>query len=199
MAEEVDLGLSVKWSSMNLGATTPDSYGAYFAWGETEYKGMYNWSTYKWCKGTDHTLTRYCPVDKTDYWGGEGSPDNKTEFSDYAYADDAARQKLGGGWRIPTETEWTELKNNCTWTWTTMNGVNGYKVTSNKTNYTDKWIFLPASNNYPVSNNSAGRYWSSSLQKRGPGHARSLDFNMEIVSIGTMFRAGAASIRPVTE
>lgn len=58
--EAVDLGLSVKWATCNVGAKSPDDFGDYFAWGETEQKKIYNWSTYKWCEGKDSTITKYC-------------------------------------------------------------------------------------------------------------------------------------------
>ena len=121
--EYVDLGLSVKWATMNVGATSPEEYGYYFAWGETEPKDYYHSSTYKWCNGSYNNLTKYC-ID-SDF----GTVDNKTVLD---LADDAAHINWGGAWRMPTVEEQQELLNNCTWTWTTQNGVNGYLVTSKK-------------------------------------------------------------------
>ncbi|MBO4566229.1 MAG: hypothetical protein J5695_03280 [Bacteroidales bacterium] len=135
----VDLGLSVKWASFNVGATTPEGSGFFYAWGETVTKPYYNdWKSYKWCEGTKNTLTKYNT--NSSY----GKVDNKTKFSDYSYADDPARYVFGGKWRVPTNDEWNELINNCTWTWTTVNGVSGCKVTSKKSGYTSKYIFIPA-------------------------------------------------------
>ena len=134
--EYVDLGLSVKWATCNVGATKPEEYGDYFAWGETQPKDYNDWSTYKWCIGSYNTLTKY------NTSSSYGTVDNKTVL---AKTDDAATVNWGGSWRMPTDTEWTELRENCTWTWTTQNseygyGVHGYRVTSKKNGNS---IFLP--------------------------------------------------------
>ena len=103
----VDLGLpsGTKWATCNVGATAPEEYGDYFAWGETEPKTTYNWDTYKWCNGSEDTFTKYNT--KSSY----GTVDNKTQLE---LADDAARANWGGQWRMPTDAEWTELCKNCT-------------------------------------------------------------------------------------
>ncbi|MDY4512770.1 MAG: hypothetical protein SPE10_04900, partial [Paludibacteraceae bacterium] len=111
--EYVDLGLSVKWATCNVGASKPEEYGNYYAWGETTTKSTYNWSTYKWCNGSKTTLTKY------NTSSSYGTVDNKTVLE---LADDAARANWGGAWRMPTDAEWTELRENCTWTWITKNG-----------------------------------------------------------------------------
>ena len=180
-SEAVDLGLSVKWAPFNVGATAPEEYGDYFVWGETEpyyepgyaqedpqvhwkegYSG-YKWSSYKWCNGSSSELTKYC--DDSDY--------GNNYYYDLKYIldpeDDVAHVNWRGNWRMPTQEELSELSNyeNCTWRWTTMNGVNGFLITSKKTGYEDRSIFLPAAGYrswtslYNV--DSAGRYWSSSL------------------------------------
>ena len=161
----VDLGLpsGTKWATCNIGATTPEDYGDYFAWGETSPKDNYDWSTYKYCNGSYTTLTKYNT--KSNY-GNNGFTDNKTTLE---LSDDAAHTNWGGKWRMPTITEQQELINNCTWTWTTQNGVNGYKVTS-KIN--GESIFLPAASyRYGTSVGyvgEAGYYWSSSLDESYP-------------------------------
>ena len=159
----VDLGLSVMWAPFNVGAKKPEDYGDYFAWGETEPKSEYSWDTYKWCNGTSSSLTKYNM--SLDY----GIVDNKTQLD---LSDDAARASWGGKWRMPTDAEWTELRNNCTWTWTTQNGVNGRKVTS-KVNGNS--IFLPAAGaRYGTTLYDAGSYggyWSSALNTGYPGSA----------------------------
>ena len=159
--EYVDLGLSVKWATCNVGATKPEEYGDYFAWGEIEPKTYYSWSTYKWCKGSYYTMTKYC--NKSDY-GKNGFTDTKTTLD---LEDDVAHVKWGGSWRMPTKAEQDELRSNCTWTWTTMNGINGYLVTSNREGYTDRSIFLPAAgyrgDSLLSGVGSLGYYWSSSL------------------------------------
>ena len=128
----VDLGLSVKWATMNVGATSPEEYGDYFAWGETEPKSEYNWDTYKWCDGGYDYLTKYCS--SSDF----GIVDDKIELD---MEDDAANVNWGDAWRTPTKAELDELIENCTWSWTTQNGIDGYTVTSNTNG---KSIFLPA-------------------------------------------------------
>ena len=150
--------MSVKWATCNVGATKPEEYGNYYAWGETETKTNYDWSSYKWCSGSAETQTKYCT--NSDY----GTVDNKTVLE---LADDAARANWGGAWRMPTDAEWTELLENCEWTWTTLNGVNGYEVKGTNGNF----IFLPAGgmrydNLEGAGMDGAGNYgvyWSSSL------------------------------------
>ena len=153
--EYIDLGLSVKWATCNVGATKPEEYGDYFAWGETEPKDYYDWSTHKWCNGSYDTLTKYCLSSFC------GTYDGKTTLE---MNDDAANANWGEKWRMPTDVEIIELINNCTWTWTTQNDVKGYKVTS-KSNGNS--IFLPAAGyRYDSSLSSAGIggcYWSSSV------------------------------------
>lgn len=190
--EYVDLGLSVKWATMNVGATKPEDYGEYFAWGETETKEVYDWSTYKYCNGTDRTITKYCYV--TDYFD---TADNKTTLE---FKDDVAHVKLGGDWRIPTEAEQNELCTKCTWTWTSQNGINGFIVTGTNGNH----IFLPAAG-YRFDNSLkiagfVGEYWSSSLSLNEPipWCASALVFNIEgEFSTTKLYRSQGQSIRPV--
>ena len=185
----VDLGLSVKWATCNVGADSPEDYGDYFAWGETSPKSTYNWSTYKWCRGDYDNLTKYCT--SSSY----GQVDNKKQLD---LSDDAARAIWGGSWRMPTHNELTELRENCSWTWTTQNGVKGYKVTS-KTNGNS--IFLPAAGCRYVSSlfraGSDGYYWSSSLYADNPGGARYVNFVSSSVDWGSSNRFSGQSVRPV--
>lgn len=127
----VNLGLSVKWAACNVGASSPEEYGGYYAWGETEEKSDYSWDTYKWCNGSWDSMTKYC----TDSYCR--TVDNKTVLDP---EDDVAHVKLGGSWRMPTLDEIEELCNECTWTSTTYNGVKGQLVTGPNGNS----IFLPA-------------------------------------------------------
>lgn len=187
--EYVDLGLSVKWATFNVGATKPEEYGDYFAWGETEPKAVYKWSTYKWCNGSSSSLTKYCT--SSSY----GIVDNKTTLE---LSDDAARANWGGNWRMPTKAEQDELHEQCTWTWTTQNGVNGYKVTSNS----NKSIFLPAAghrdDNSLYSAGSESNYWSSSLSPVSPYYAYYLLFNSSYVDWDNFDnRYYGFSVRPV--
>ena len=185
--EYVDLGLSVMWATMNVGASAPEEYGDYFAWGETEpyyepgyaqsdkpvwkpgKSAGYDWPSYKYCKGTEYTLTKYCTDSNFGY---NGFVDNKLTLD---LEDDAAHANWGGEWRMPAKEEFEELINedNCSWEWTTLNGVNGYKVQSKIPGYTDKWIFLPAGSMRRKTSSLDGdslehhrgacNYWSSSL------------------------------------
>ena len=192
--EYVDLGLSVKWATCNVGASKPEDYGDYFAWGETTAKSTYDWSTYKYCNGSYSTLTKY--NNSSSY----GSVDNKTTLE---LADDAARANWGGSWRMPTDAEMTELREQCTWTWTTQNGVNGYKVTSKKSGYTNKSIFLPAAgyrnDSSLYSAGGYGSYWSSSLLAGYPYNAWRLLFGSSHVDRSGNNRYSGFSVRPVCQ
>lgn len=206
VTEEVDLGLSVKWAVFNVGATKPEEYGDYFAWGETESKNDYSWSTYKWCKGSNLSLTKYC--NESDY-GNEGFSDKLTVLTP---EDDVAHIKWGGDWRMPTKAEMDELNNYCTWTWynsdnTEFNGVAGYKVTSNKEGYTDRFIFLPAAgwrNGTDLYNTyNLGFYWSSSLYVYGFSHSPYAAWYVYFDSSGQLAynadRCNGYTVRPVCQ
>lgn len=190
--EYVDLGLSVKWATMNVGASKAEDYGSYFAWGETTTKSTYDWSTYKYCNGSATTLTKY------NTSSSYGTVDNKTQLE---LTDDAAAVNWGGSWRMPTDAELTELRTECTWTWTTQNGVNGYKVTSKKSGYTNNSIFLPAAGcRYDSSLNCAGSYGyyrSSSLYTDYPDYAWGVYFYSSYVIREIGYRCYGFSVRPV--
>ncbi len=190
----VDLGLSVKWATCNVGATTPEEYGDYFAWGETTPNEYNFWDSYKYCNGAWNTMTKYC-ID-SEY----GTVDNKTVLE---LTDDAAHVNWGGSWRMPTTAEQDELRdtNNCTWTWITQNGVNGYKVTSKKNGNS---IFLPAAGYLDDSNlsdtGSSGYYWSSSLDAGGYSFsAYNVYFDSDSVYWSGNLRFVGQSVRPVCE
>ena len=193
--EYVDLGLpsGLKWATCNVGATTPEDYGDYFAWGEVEPKEAYNWSTYKYGAGTYDSMTKYCY--NSDY-GKDGFTDNKTVLDP---EDDAAAVNWGGVWRMPTKAEQDELHNNCTWTWTTQNGVNGYKVTGPNGNS----IFLPAAGCMGGGTlyhaGSCGYYWSSSLDTVGPYLADYVYFGSDGVGWYYIDRYYGHSVRPVCQ
>lgn len=193
-AVAVDLGLSVKWANMNVGAENVTDYGTYFAWGETDgitvsgatttisgtpAKTYFSWNTYAWCKGTNKTLIKYCPTDKqSSYWwdtsGTTVAADNKTQLE---LGDDAARANWGGKWRMPTETEIKELVNKTDKEWTTINSVAGRKFMKKSDH--NVYIFLPAAGrryNASFTSSSAGLYWSSTLLT-SPGGAWYLNSN----------------------
>lgn len=157
----VDLGLSVKWATFNVGASKPEDYGDYFAWGETEPKETYSWATYKWCDGTQNNMTKY------------NTTDGKTILEP---ADDAATANWGDKWRMPTKEEMQELFDKCTWTEETRNGINGYIVTGPNGNS----IFLPRAgfynyDDFGVSLQKPGHsvyYWTSTIYDSGSMNAR---------------------------
>ena len=185
--EAVDLGLSVKWATHNVGATKPEEYGGYYAWGETEEKENYSWGTYIWCNGSYNTMTKYCTSNSY------GTVDNKTVLDP---EDDVAHVKWGGDWRMPTKAEQDELRTNCTWEWTSLNGVNGYKVTGPNGNS----IFLPAAGyRYGTDvydRGTLGFYWSGSLNSYS-FTACYLDFSDSDYDWSSFDRYYGLSVRPV--
>ena len=195
----IELGLSVKWATSNVGATKPWDYGGHYAWGETETKNNYSASTYKWCD------TSVFPAHNTKYNtdSSSGIVDNKTTLDP---EDDVAHVKWGGSWRMPTAAEQDELLNNCTWVWyesgnSEFGGVAGYKVTSKKLGYTDRFIFLPATGyiheNTLYRAGDAGYYWSSTLYTSNSGYAQSFLFGSSTRSDYTMSRENGYAVRPV--
>lgn len=188
----IDLGLSVKWATCNIGAKHPEEYGNYYAWGETKPKSIYHWSTYKFCDGEGNKLTKY------NYDHNYGCVDNLlTLFS----IDDAAFVNLGDGWRLPTSSEMEELRDSCTWKWTKQEGVYGYKVTSNKKGYTGKSIFLPAAGYQNWSTidyvGVQGHYWVNRLFHLAPVSAYEMHFESNTFSLDYALRCYGRSIRPV--
>ena len=207
----VDLGLSVKWATCNLGANNPEEYGDHYAWGETETKTKYTEDTYKFYNSETVSeggfdieykgYTKYIPQSTADQYGFKGFYDDKTALDP---EDDVAHVKLGGKWRMPTRAEFNELINNCQCDWVTYKGVKGRKFTSKKEGYTDKWIFLPAAG-YRYDNlyyaGSNGFYRSSSLYTSGPSNACYMSFYSGFVSTNDLNekRYYGLSVRPVSE
>ena len=136
--EYVDLGLpsGTLWATCNVGASAPEEYGDYFAWGETAPKDDYHWNNYKWCKGSYDTMTKYCTQDDYSY-GYNDFTDGKTELDP---EDDAAYVNWGPQWRMPSMEQQLELVEKCNRTWTSRNGVDGCLFTGPNGNT----IFLPA-------------------------------------------------------
>lgn len=207
--EYVDLGLSVKWSTCNVGASKPEDYGGYYQWaGIEDVKDTSNnlfWDNCPYHTGTSTMpgWTKYVRyADSMYYWSGTGDPDNKMVLDP---EDDVAHIEWGGSWRMATETEWAELRNtsNCSWTWTTINGINGYKVKSKKSGYTSNWIFLPAAGyrygKILFSVGTYGKYWSSSLQEGPSFAAYNTNFNSSGFGMHGEDRYNGESIRPVIE
>lgn len=196
-AEAVDLGLSVKWASFNLGAAKPEEFGDYYAWGELEpyysskkpfawksgKQGGYCWDSYRW-GNAENPLGKYYD---------DGLDVLKKE-------DDAASSVLKGSWRMPTEGEWQELLDECEWKQETVNGVEGFRVSGN-----GKSIFLPAAGSVENKDlyfeGSSGCYWSSSLNKVTPVLAVYFafdEYSKGLVSIDGS-RCRGFSVRAVTK
>lgn len=191
----IDLGLSIKWGSFNLGASKPEEYGEYFAWGETKAKDSYTWETYTLSNGTKSTLTKYNSKKSS------GTVDNKVILE---ANDDAAHVLLGGTWRMPSVEELQELITQCSWEWTSKNGTAGYLV---KSKVNGNSIFLPAAGNYDgaslYSAESRCFYWTSSLFDDAPVAAMCGRFYVSggnnKIETSYLLRCYGFAVRPVTE
>ncbi len=173
----VDMGLSVKWATYNVGAVTPEAYGDYFAWGETKAKESY----------TESNSTMM------------GNSTIGTITGDARY--DAARARWGGNWRMPTVEEQQELLNNCNHEWTSRNGVDGILFTSRENGNS---IFLPAAGcrheTLHDGTGTMGGYWSATPNDTVSNHAHYLFFdNDEVLTRDWRSRNYGHSIRPVAE
>lgn len=139
--EAIDLGLSVKWANMNIGAKHPSDCGFRFAWGECEAKEMFSPENYEWQSAKrDYVIARGV-IDKTD---------NLTPSFDVATI------KCGGNWTMPSRSEIEELIDKCLWKWTEVEGTHGYQVIGPN----GKSIFLPVAND----NDSIEYYWQSTVR-----------------------------------
>lgn len=182
--EWVDLGLSVKWATCNVGASSPSDYGGYYAWGETSTKSRYDLDN---CFDFDST---------GDSWGTYkiGGQTRITPTSGH----DTARENWGGTWRMPTNAENDELCKKCTWIWTSQGGHSGYKITGPNGNS----IFLPAADWRIGTGNVGGgngNYWSSTLSSSRSYYARGLYFYSSDHGTYDNGRGHGLSVRPVTE
>ena len=179
-AEAIDLGLpsKTKWASCNVGATKPEEYGGYYAWGETEEKEIYNLSTYIHCDGSYETFHDL------------GSDISGTEY-------DVAHVKWGGKWVMPTLNDIKELLDNCTYERTTLNGVIGGKFTGPNGNS----IFLPAEgyrwNGDLYYAGSNGNFWSSTQNPSNSDYAYGLGFGSGNADWGSGYRPIGFTVRPV--
>ena len=174
----IDLGLSVLWSDINLGATTPEGFGEYFAWGETKPKEQYSKDNYM---HYDHSMNQYLDI---------GEDISGTKY-------DAAHVNLGNGWRMPSNTELQELIKNCEWEWVKSGNTLGYKITGKNGNY----IFMPAGGcifySTVSSQNEWTEYWSSSERQKYKGDAYLLvenGYNPTVISSDKIY---GVPIRPV--
>ena len=191
--EYVDLGLpsGTKWASCNVGAATPEGYGDYFAWGETQSKTTFTWATYQYCNGDDHQLTRYCYAESHGY---NGYTDALTVLRS---EDDAATANWGDRWSMPTEAQWQELWDQTSNVWTTQNGVNGRLLTASNGNV----LFLPAGGYYWIESlnrvGADGNYWSRSLDTLNPSYASYCKFYSGSHAFDPYDRSIGFSVRPV--
>ena len=189
----VDLGLpsGLLWANRNVGADTPEEYGNYYAWGETQPKAAYSWSNYQHCNGGYSTLTKYCTNSEYSY---TGYPDNLTILLP---EDDAATANWGDGARMPTKEEWQELMNNCTSVWISTNNVNGRLLTGPNGNT----LFLPAAGYHKAGNllneGNLGHYWSSSLYTNASYCAWYFNFDSSSYDVSYGTRYFGRSVRAV--
>ena len=184
----VDLGLSVKWASCNLGASEPEEYGKYYAWAATT--GYASSESHEF----SYKYTPYCNDSNGNSWSKYTSGNATLESSD-----DAATVNLGGSWRMPTPAEWQELYNKCNWRWTSKNGIVGYEVSSKKNNNS---IFLPAAGLWSGTSSSdvgfLGMYWSSQVSSSYVNTASHMNFYPGGCNPGNNSnRALGFSVRPV--
>jgi hypothetical protein len=211
---ETDCGDYFAWGATTPFYVTHDAYGNEITGQWIDGKTAYDWANYPFMQSgqSDNLhITKYTAacLRKSGIWyngstfkGDNGDGVEHKDFASYDYADDAARQNWGVNWRTPTDAEWTWLRENCTWTWTTQGGVNGSLVRSNVAGYTDKTIFLPATgyrNNAGLYNAGYGYYWSSSLYEYYSDKAMSVFLSSSTVGRESSSRCYGYSVRPVTE
>jgi len=185
----VDIGLSVKWATTNIGAKTPEEYGGYYSWGETKTKNSYTYANCYDCTNSSYP-------EKETSW----SLYKKNGVNEIAptSGQDAAHENWGGTWRLPTNKEFEELQKKCKWKWTSINNINGYIVTGPNGNS----IFLPAggfrSGNTSDKVGSYGYYWSNTLSPNHPNGALDIYFNKETHGTYFSYRSIGKNIRPVS-
>lgn len=200
--EYVDLGLSVKWATCNVGAYSPEDHGYYFAWGDPDVKDSYTWETYKHMTEGYNSfsgINKYQIKDgyTSAVWYSKGvfAGDKKTRLMS---EDDPASVLWGEGWRTPTAYEIDQLLSRCTWARVSLEGVNGYVVEGN-----GNFIFLPMagciSGKIPTGRGNYGYYWSSTLTKSETSMANSLYLTNSGKSQGFDERFYGLSVRPVCE
>lgn len=208
----VDLGLSVYWATMNVGATKPEESGNYYVWGEvttrTDYRNYQStvvkyieWEQYTANLSTNYRYypTKYCTASSSR---SDGSYDDKTILEP---DDDVAHVDWGSNWRMPTLAELQELRDNCTWEWKTINNVKGCLITSKKEGYTENSIFLPGvrymSGTSLYTSGGLTYIWTSSLYPTDALYAYGLicsdSYGEVVISISSIKRCNGLPVRPV--
>lgn len=208
----IDLGLpsGKKWACCNIGATTPEGYGDYYAWGETSPKSHYDWTNYIYGTGEDGrpedpdntNYTKYC---NNSEYGLNGFSDGKVTLEE---SDDAATVNWGNGWRMPLMNEQQELVEKCDWSKVSLNGIKGRLVVGPS----KKAIFLPAAgfkyNYYPNDTGEPGvygHYWSASIDTTVPANncqAADMNFQNDVIIEWRYYRGSRCageSVRAVHE
>ena len=189
----IDLGLpsGTLWASWNVGAASPEGYGDYFAWGETQPKDIYSLSNYQYSSGSHGKLSKYCNDAR---YGDNGFTDDLIVLLP---EDDAAVANWGDDWRMPTREEWNELLNHTTHTLTTQNGVNGRLFTASN----GASLFLPAAGYYwgnTFCDEGSCEYWSNMLDTEEPYDAWLLYISYSnYYCVGSTLRFHGQSVRAV--
>lgn len=167
--DAIDLGLSVRWASFNVGATKPEEYGNYYAWGEIEPKLQYDYETYIGYSSDEL------------FWGNMADT--------YGTSKDVAHVKWGGRWRIPTLAEIYELRDNCICTETTLNNVKGIRFTGKNGNS----IFLPAAGRCEgrifIDVGKTGHYWQGCANSTGDQTGEVPYYDLNSIYYGLSIRA----------
>lgn len=192
--ELIDLGLSSRYATCNLGANTPMEYGDYYAWGELEPKSQYD------------TVNYLYSVNGNNKYGhaGDCSRLDASIKTILDPKDDVAHIRLGGSWRLPSLNDISELHDKCSWRWMKRNEVKGYLVTSKVDGYTDRSIFLPAAgfllDSEAINIGRSGHYWTSRLYSQNAKHAISTVFDRHLlIRFLPNQRYAGLPIRPVCD
>lgn len=174
--EYVDLGLTsgTLWATTNVGAVSPENYGSFFAWGETQTKEVYSGFNYKFGKGDEYEVDSLFKYNTLLKYG------NVDSLMNLLPEDDIATIEWGKDWRTPTISEWAELYEQCSWIWSEFNGMCGYKVVGKNNN----WIFLPIGGNRNqdyIESEMYGCYWSATICNEAPRFAHYMLFYSKYV------------------